>query len=211
MAQRLLHGGQRLRQLGGLVAALRADVARQVALADLYGSSRGDVRFRYRLAVRPPRPDFALYLLPEPANQVEGITVRAGGRALVYAQAARKDGYNRPIRVEAVGLPEGLSADPVVIGPGQAQAPLVLTAAPGAKAIVGPIRVDIGFSPAGPEALPVFTQERVGGELRIVQVGEDLPPAERPLFRYDPAGEAEGWWQKTLARVVLHLSIGEAF
>jgi outer membrane protein insertion porin family/translocation and assembly module TamA len=76
---------------------------------------------------------------------------------------------------------------------------------------VGPIRVDIGFNPGGPEALPVFTQEIVDGERRIVQVGADVPPADRPLFRYDPVGEAEGWWRKSLARLVLHLSIGEAF
>ena len=76
---------------------------------------------------------------------------------------------------------------------------------------VGPIRVDLGFNPGGAEALPVFTQEVVDGERRIVQVGGALPPAERPYFLYDPAGEAEGWWRKTLTRLVLHLSIGEAF
>ena len=82
---------------------------------------------------------------------------------------------------------------------------------------VGPIRVDVGINPAvfqseagRAEALPVFTQEIVDGERRIVQVGGDLPPGERPLFRYDPIGESSGW-RKFVNSLVLHLSIGEAF
>ena len=79
------------------------------------------------------------------------------------------------------------------------------------------IRVDVGINPAvfqqgeaRGEVLPVFTQETVAGERRIVQVGGGLPPAERPLFRYDPIGESTGW-RKMLNSLVLHLSIGEAF
>ena len=82
---------------------------------------------------------------------------------------------------------------------------------------VGPIRVDVGINPAvfqqgeaRGEVLPVFTQDVVAGERRIVQVGGGLPPAERPLFRYDPIGESTGW-RKMLNSLVLHLSIGEAF
>jgi translocation and assembly module TamA len=82
---------------------------------------------------------------------------------------------------------------------------------------VGPIRVDVGINPAvfqsadgRAEALPVFTQAVVDGELRIVQVGADRPPADRPLFRYDPIGESTGW-RKFANSLVLHLSIGEAF
>ena len=37
-----------------------------------------------------------------------------------------------------------------------------------------------------------------------------LPPADRPLFRYDPIGESTGW-RKLVNSLVLHLSIGEAF
>jgi outer membrane protein insertion porin family len=82
---------------------------------------------------------------------------------------------------------------------------------------VGPIRVDVGidpnvFKPADSrgEVLPVFTQQEVDGVLRIVQVGAGLPPEERPLFRYDPIGDASGF-RKVLNALVLHLSIGEAF
>ncbi|HEU4630368.1 MAG TPA: BamA/TamA family outer membrane protein [Gemmatimonadaceae bacterium] len=69
---------------------------------------------------------------------------------------------------------------------------------------VGPIRVDVGYNPSPAEALPVFTQVEQDGVLRIVQLGEGLPPAERPRFVYEPN-------KSFLSRLVLHLSIGEAF
>jgi len=82
---------------------------------------------------------------------------------------------------------------------------------------VGPIRVDVGidpnvFKPADRrgEVLPVFTQVAENGTFRIVQVGAELPPEQRPLFRYDAIGDASGF-RKVLNALVLHLSIGEAF
>ena len=76
---------------------------------------------------------------------------------------------------------------------------------------VGPIRVDVGINPSGAEDLPVFTQVEENGVRRIVQLGQGLPPGERPTFRYDPVGEAGSAWRRMLNRLVLHLSIGEAF
>ena len=61
---------------------------------------------------------------------------------------------------------------------------------------VGPIRVDLGYNPSGPELLPVVTEVDVDGEQLLITL-------ERAR-RYDPV---TSWYQ----RLTLHLSIGQAF
>jgi hypothetical protein len=122
-------------------AALRWQVPEdgvyQVVVNDLYGSQRGDPRLTYRLNIRPERPDFRLFVVPNGPGAPEALTVRAGGRAAAYVLAQRLDGLAGPIRVEARALPAGVACEPVVIGPGQVLAPLVFRAADDAKPEVG--------------------------------------------------------------------------
>jgi hypothetical protein len=113
----------------------------QVSISDLYASQRGDVRLAYRLSLRPERPDFALFLLPDSQNQPDALTLHAGGRAMAFVLAVRSDGFNGPIRVEAVDLPPGVRCEPVVIGPNQSSAPVVFEAAEGAKPALGAARL----------------------------------------------------------------------
>jgi outer membrane protein assembly complex protein YaeT len=63
---------------------------------------------------------------------------------------------------------------------------------------VGPIRADIGFNPGGTESLPVVTE-------RIVNVQRTLVTLQQRRS-YSPAGGGG-----ILKRMVLHLSIGEAY
>jgi outer membrane protein assembly factor BamA len=63
---------------------------------------------------------------------------------------------------------------------------------------VGPIRADIGFNPGTTESLPVVTESTVNGQKTLVTL------QQRRL--YSPARGGS-----ILNRVVLHLSIGEAF
>jgi len=65
---------------------------------------------------------------------------------------------------------------------------------------VGPIRVDLGINPGLAETLPVVTETVVDGENRLVTL------EQRRRFR--PVGR--GLWG-VFDRMVLHLSIGEAF
>jgi outer membrane protein assembly factor BamA len=65
---------------------------------------------------------------------------------------------------------------------------------------VGPIRVDFGINPGRAEELPVVTEETVNGTTRLVTL------ARRRQFSVGGNG-ARGF----LDRLVLHLSIGEAF
>jgi hypothetical protein len=61
---------------------------------------------------------------------------------------------------------------------------------------VGPIRADIGLNPGTTERLPVVTENVVNGQKRLVTL-------QQPRV-YSPA-------RGILSRMVLHLSIGEAF
>lgn len=116
-----------------------ADGTYRVLVRDLYFSSRGDPRFTYRLAIRPEQPDFRLVAMPKftgaqpNANQNQPVLwsslLRKGGTTLVELMVFRRDGFNGEITVTAEGLPQGVSAQPVVIGSGENKASLVLTAA----------------------------------------------------------------------------------
>lgn len=113
----------------------------QVAVNDLYSSQRGDVRLVYKLSIRPERPDFSLFLLPDSPSQPDSLTLYSGGRSLAHVLAVRADGFNGPIRVEAVDLPAGVRCDPVVIGPNQNSAPIVFEAAEGTMPVLGTARL----------------------------------------------------------------------
>jgi outer membrane protein assembly complex protein YaeT len=65
---------------------------------------------------------------------------------------------------------------------------------------VGPIRVDLGINPGLRESIPVITETVIDGERRLVRLNESR------LFK--PVGRGAGG---VLDRLVLHLSIGEAF
>lgn len=61
---------------------------------------------------------------------------------------------------------------------------------------VGPIRADIGLNPGSTENLPVVTEQMIGGERKLITLDKRRV--------YSPG-------KRVLDRLVLHLSIGEAF
>lgn len=65
---------------------------------------------------------------------------------------------------------------------------------------VGPIRVDLGVNPGLAESLPVLTETTVDGEKRLVRLDK--------LRDFKPVGSGA---RGILDRLVLHLSIGEAY
>jgi outer membrane protein insertion porin family len=69
---------------------------------------------------------------------------------------------------------------------------------------VGPVRVDLGVRPGVVEDLPVVTEVTdADGTRRLVRLDTRK--------RYDPLEDAKGFLGQALGRLVLHLSIGEAF
>jgi hypothetical protein len=125
-----------------------ADGKYRILVRDLFGSAQGDPRLFYALSVRPPKPDFRLVAFPhDPApndgaklSQVNCI-VRRGGSDRLRMIAYRREGFDGAIRVEAEGLPPGLSARPAVIAPGETSADFIFKSAPDAPSFAGPIRI----------------------------------------------------------------------
>ncbi|MBI1786200.1 MAG: hypothetical protein HYR60_01445 [Acidobacteria bacterium] len=83
--------------------------------------------YAYRLAIRPPAPDFRLSVTPKNPN------VPAGGRIPVTVTAFRMDEFDGPIEVSVGNLPAGMHASPNVIAPGQVSTTLLLSAGENAK------------------------------------------------------------------------------
>jgi hypothetical protein len=121
----------------------------RILVRDLYSSSRGDPRFVYRLAVRSEQPDFRLVAFAKfpgaQPNQQQSLVwspnLRRGGSDQVEVVAFRRDGFDGEIVVTAEGLPAGVTAPAVTIGPGRNSASLVLSASDGVADAVTPFRI----------------------------------------------------------------------
>ncbi|WP_169977201.1 PPC domain-containing protein [Tautonia rosea] len=112
-----------------------------ITVGDLYNAREVDPTAVYRLVVRPQQPDYRLFVAPNDPGNPEGLTLWSGGRSVAYVLAHRFDGMAGPIRVEAEGLPAGVSSDPVVIAANQVQAPMIFSASAGAPPKLGTVRL----------------------------------------------------------------------
>lgn len=63
---------------------------------------KGGCDYSYRLRVGPPRPDFAVYIVPS------GINLRLGQSAQVTAYIFRKDGFTNDVALRLKNPPDGL-------------------------------------------------------------------------------------------------------
>lgn len=104
-----------------------------VSVDELHG--RGGGQFGYLIETAPATAGFDLSVSANTVNiglnSTSSVTVNANRR-----------GYNGPIQVAAVGLPEGIISQPTVIGPGMKSVVLTLTStAPSARNQVIPIRI----------------------------------------------------------------------
>jgi len=89
----------------------------------------GGDKYKYRLTIRQPRPDFKASIGGRDAT----IPVGSGQRFTVNVD--RIDGYTGPVQVSIEGLPEGFSATtPVVVQAGHLSAQGVINVAAGTKA-----------------------------------------------------------------------------
>jgi hypothetical protein len=108
-----------------------ADGVYRILLRDALTAVRSDPRLVYRLSIRRPQPDFRIAAIP--AQSSGGLLLRRGGREAVRLLVWRQDGFDGEIRVAASGLPEGVTAEESIIGPGNNFGLLTLTAAGGAR------------------------------------------------------------------------------
>jgi len=145
-----------------------ADGRYRVMVRDLYGSAQTDPSACYVLSVRAARPDFRLVSFPvenfRAENRVSsGATVlRRGGSARVKVLVFRREGFDGSIRLEAEGLPAGVTARSVLLGPADSSGDVILNAAADAAGFAGPLRI-VGKAEVGGQALarPVRAAEVV--------------------------------------------------
>lgn len=98
-----------------------------------------DPRKVYQLRIRSVVGDFQLAAAP--ANGAGGLLLRRGGKLGIQVFAFRKDGFNGEIEITASGLPAGVTAGKLVLGPTQSHAVLTLSAAANAAAAVADIKI----------------------------------------------------------------------
>ncbi|MGC8640465.1 MAG: PPC domain-containing protein, partial [Isosphaeraceae bacterium] len=69
----------------------------------------GGENYAYRLRISPPRPDFALRLVPS------SITLRSKAVAALTVHVLRKDGWSGPIKLVLKNPPEGFTAPAITV------------------------------------------------------------------------------------------------
>ncbi len=116
-----------------------ADGTYRVLVRNLATYTRPDPRLVYRLTIRPESPDFRVVanprLLPfstDPNQNPATVwtpLLRKGGTELIDIIVFRRDGFDSEVTVTVDGLPQGVTASPLIIGPGQEIGSLVLSAA----------------------------------------------------------------------------------
>ena len=94
-----------------VVAKLPADGTFFVHIGDT--ARKGGAAYGYRLRISPPRPDFALRLVPSFA------TIQGKQDAGVSIYAIRKDGFAGPITIDLKDPPEGFFSKPMTMNPTQ--------------------------------------------------------------------------------------------
>lgn len=144
----------------------------------------GDVRRQagpecaYRLRISPPRPDFALRVVPS------RVGIPSKGSVSLTVFAIRRDGLNVPITLRCVDLPQGVESPGATLNPGQVSVGLaVRTSLPELAPPVN-IRV-VGTAKVGDEEI---TREAVPAEDRMQAfLWRHLLPAETlPLMVFNP-------------------------
>ena len=86
-----------------------ADGTYQVQIRDL--ARRGDVRMAYRLTIEPVQPDFSLSLA------ADSFVLEKDKPLEIPVTVAARDGFRDAVEVRAVGLPAGITAEPVKFEP----------------------------------------------------------------------------------------------
>ena len=92
-----------------LMVKLPADGHYYVHLGET--TRKGGPEYAYRLRISPPRPDFALRIVPS------SIMVHAERDRFVAVYAIRKDGFTAPIKLQLSGSPAGISSSQATLRP----------------------------------------------------------------------------------------------
>lgn len=122
----------------GLFSAPR-DGVYHILVADRY--QRGGSRFRYRLRVSPPQPDYRAVLVHNTENIPSALLIRQGGSQHYHLIVERQDGFDGEIGYSVENLPKGVTCPNGTFGHGVNLLPLVFTATADAPPGEAAIRV----------------------------------------------------------------------
>jgi hypothetical protein len=155
-------------------------------------------RTAYRLRVSPARPDFRAVALPFSRHYQTGSSAWQGGEQAYDVYLHRIDGYTGSVSISAAGLPAGVTARPLTIGPGARWGVLVLQVAPSSAEFTGPITLSAtGTTPDGktlvravrPASVTWGTNAQQNPSPVIGRLDQSLVLAVRPekaLFSFAP-------------------------
>ena len=124
---------------------------------------RGGETFAYRVEATPVEPSLRLTLLETAATSV----IPQGNFTYLLANVSRSD-FDGPIKVDLLGLPEGVTASSPVIPAGQAQMPIIIQATP--EAALAKRARGCARSPSGGGQ---HAERRAGAGIRLVQGNND--------------------------------------
>ncbi|MDF1815247.1 MAG: hypothetical protein P1V20_23810 [Verrucomicrobiales bacterium] len=110
-------------------------------------SAGGSIAHLYRLAVRYAKPDFNLIVGTELTKTINNDAyqnaplLRRGGSMVYRVLAFRRDGFDGEIKVTISNLPEGVSADPLILSGDAKEGYLTVQASPEAKRWSGKVEI----------------------------------------------------------------------
>jgi hypothetical protein len=123
-----------------------------VEVRDLH--DRAGPNFVYLLSVKPALPEFTIRC------DDDKMKLCPGGGGAWYILVERKFGFNAPITVVAKGLPEGVTAAPLVIPPNVNHGCLILSCAPSAKVDCNFVEITGTATFNGADGKPVTLTQR---------------------------------------------------
>jgi hypothetical protein len=146
-----------------------ADGRYLVGLRNVVGGLDRDPRRIWWLSIQRDLPDFDLVAISRRMGQPAGLSISRGGREWLDVFAIRRRGHQRPIRLEVGGLPAGVDAAAVVLGPAADRAPVVLSVDPNASPSLAALTIT-GTEMGSPSPL-----RRTAQAATMISAGQPLP------------------------------------
>ncbi len=153
-----------------------ADGTYRILVRDGRSSVVSDPSLVYRLSVRPAKPDFRLAITP--IDSSGAVFMRKGGREAVKVVVFRQDGFSGEVKLSASGLPPGVSAADMIVGPDCHHAVFTLTAAKDAASGTGEVKIT---GTATIDGQQVSRTARIGQPLAIVPFAQPNNPGQASL------------------------------
>lgn len=118
-----------------------ADGKYHLLAASHTGENLADITHVYRLRIVAEKPDFRLVVMPADDNRPDAVAVGQGGLYHYTVFAERRDGFKGDITLTMEGLPAGVTCPPQVLAGPMRYTHLVVSAADGAAAFSGAVKV----------------------------------------------------------------------